>query len=266
MYLLAIKSFLYNFTVGSVYVLNDGSLTDADIELLKHHVPGIIVHHIKEVDTTGFPVGNVWERLLYYVDLSQDAYVIQLDSDTISMKSMLDLHQFIRDERGFIIGNGPAWEKPIDVHYMANLINNWMSGFKFEHVQVAAEKVLHELPFFEHSKGYLRGCAGFTGLPKGQISREILKDFSQQVISKIGEKKWGEWGSEQVACSVMISRTKGPIILPWLLYQNYGFPSLYKENLVTAALLHFIGTNRFRDQTYKNLCLDFVKEYNSNLG
>ncbi len=37
MYLLAIKSFLYYFCTGSVYVLNDGSLTEEDIETL--HLP-----------------------------------------------------------------------------------------------------------------------------------------------------------------------------------------------------------------------------------
>ncbi|MDD4914043.1 MAG: hypothetical protein PHW13_03255 [Methylococcales bacterium] len=261
MYLLAIKSFLYNFTVGSVYVLNDGSLTESDIELLEHHIPKITIQHIKNIDTTGFPVGNVWERLLYYIDLSKDAYVIQLDSDTLSMKPMLDLHQAIKDERGFVIGNGPAWETAIDVSYMANLIDNWMEEWQVLHVQVAAERVFHLLPFFENSRGYLRGCAGFTGLPKGQVNREMLMDFSQQVSARIGAEKWNEWGSEQVACTVMISKTKDAMILPWLSYQNYGFPSLYKESLVTASLAHFIGTNRFADLTYRNLCLSFIKDY-----
>jgi hypothetical protein len=266
MYLLAIKSFLYNFTVGSVYVLNDDSLTGEDVKILEYHVPGITIRDIKDIDTSGFPVGNVWERLLYYIELSKDAYVIQLDSDTISTKPMLDLHEAIAANRGFIIGNGPAWERPIDVNYMANLIDNWFPDIKTQnkHVQVTAEHVFHLLPFFAEHRFYLRGCAGFTGLPKGQIGRSLLLEFSQQMEAKIGSKKWNEWGSEQVACSVMISRTQDAFILPWLSYQNYGFPSLFQESLVTASLIHFIGTNRFSDLTYQQLCMNFIQEYNAS--
>jgi hypothetical protein len=260
MYLVAIKSFLYNFTIGSVYVLNDGSLTDSDIELLKHHVPGITVHHINEVECAGFPVGNTWERLLYYVDLSQDAYVIQLDSDIISLKPMMDLHQAIREERGFIIGNGPAWEKAIDVNYLSSLIHNWTSNSSSGHVQIASEAVFHLMTAFKQSTDYFCGCSAFTGLPRAQINRQMLLDFSLQVIAEIGIKKWNEWGSEQVACSVMISKTKNPGILPWLCYQNHGFPSLYKSNIDTASLIHFIGTYRNYDSSYRRLASQFIKE------
>ncbi|MDD4914314.1 MAG: hypothetical protein PHW13_04655 [Methylococcales bacterium] len=261
MYLLAIKSFLYNFTVGSVYVLNDGSLTDSDIELLEQHVPDITIRHIKDIDVSGFPVGNTWERLLYNVDLSQDAYVIQLDSDTLTMKPMPDLHQAVKDQRGFIIGNGPAWERPVDVNYMFNIVSNWASHSANHHVQTASEMVFHSIATFEGSKDYFRGCSAFTGLPKGQINRQMLKGFSQQVVAEIGEKKWNEWGSEQVACSVMISKTSDPSILPWLSYQNFGFPSLYMSHLVTATLIHFIGTHRFSNRTYQQLAMRFIREY-----
>ena len=262
MYLLAIKTFLYHFTIGSVYVLNDGSLTGSDIELIKYHVPGVTIQHIENIDASGFPVGNTWERLLYYIDLSKDAYVIQLDSDTLSLMPMLDLHEAIRESRSFIIGNGPAWERPISVDYLLRLIGNWSANPKQDHVQVASESVFPLLQFFQNSRAYYRGCSAFTGLARGQISREMLKDFCRQVEAEIGRKKWLEWGSEQVACRVMISATKSPMILPWLSYQNYGFPSLHRQSLVTASLIHFIGTYRFADGAYQKLAVRAIQDLN----
>jgi hypothetical protein len=261
MYLIAIKSFLYNFTVGSVYVLNDGTLTDEDVAVLKYHIPGVLIKNINDIDVDGFPVGNTWERLLYYIDLSQDAYVIQLDSDTLSMKPMPDLHQFIKEQRSFVIGNGPAWEKAIDVGYLHNLIDNWVSSSHENHVQIAAESALYLLSAFQYSKEYCRGCSAFTGLAKGQVNRQMLKEFSQQIIAEIGEKKWNEWGSEQVSCCVMISKTENPIILSWVSYLNYGFPSFHKESLITASLVHFIGTYRFVSDSYQKLAMKFINSF-----
>ena len=262
MYLLAIKSFLFNFTIGSVHVLEDGSLTAADVKLLKFHIPMVKIHHVNDVDATGFPSCNIWKRLLYSIDLSQDAYVIQLDSDTVSMKPMLDLQKIIKEERGFIIGNGPAWGKPVEVGYLSRLIKSWVSGNVIDDTKLAAESEVHTLAFFQNAKYYLRGCSGFSGLPRGQINRELLLDFSQQITAAIGEPVWSSSGSEQIACSVMISRTRNPVILPWLMYQNFGLPSFYKESLVTAALVHFVRKNRFKCFAYQKMCADFIRDYN----
>jgi hypothetical protein len=262
MYLLAIKSFLYHFTMGSVYVLNDGSLTEEDIGLIEHHIPNVKIEHIKNIDSTGFPKGNTWERLLYYIDLSQDSYVIQLDSDTLTLKPLIDIHDAINNQRGFIIGNGPAWEFPVKVDYMHSIIKTWSLDPLNDHIQIAAEFVFHRLPFFETCRNYFRGCSGFTGLPKGQITRDLLKEFSGQIITEIGAKKWNEWGSEQVSCSVMISKTEKPVILPWLLYQNFGFPSEHASSLTTASLVHFIGTYRFSNRSYQKYARQFIKAFN----
>ena len=266
MYLLAIKSFLFNFTIGSVYVLNDGSLTDEDIRTLEYHIPKITIRHIKEIDVSGFPAGNTWERLLYYVDLSKDAYVIQLDTDIIAVKPLLDLHQLINENRGFIIGNGPAWDSAIDVDYLSRLVSNWITYSKVSHVQIVSEATFHLLDAFDDTRSYFRGCSAFTGLPRGQVDRQQLLHFSQQVVSKIGEIKWSEWGSEQVSCCVMTSSSKDPKILPWLSYQNYGFPSLYKANLVAVSLIHFIGTFRYTDGTYRRYAKQFIELYENQTG
>ena len=153
-----------------------------------------------------------------------------------------------------------AWERPISVDYLLRLIGNWSANPKQDHVQVASESVFPLLQFFQNSRAYYRGCSAFTGLPRAQINRQMLLDFSLQVIAEIGIKKWNEWGSEQVACSVMISKTKNPGILPWLCYQNHGFPSLYKSNIDTASLIHFIGTYRNYDSSYRRLASQFIKE------
>ena len=63
MYLLAFKSFYRFLKEGSAVVLNDGSLTEADQDLLRHHIPDIVFHRYSDVDQGVFPKGGCWERL-----------------------------------------------------------------------------------------------------------------------------------------------------------------------------------------------------------
>lgn len=255
MYLLAIKSFLYNIVSGSVYVLDDGSLTKEDLSLLEYHIPNVKIEHISRVDTKNCPKGGTWERLLYLIELSQDAYVIQLDSDTLSLTPMVEIYNAIENQQGFIVGAGPAWNKPVDVDYLSSVISNWMRSFDLTHVQPVAERVLYKLPFLNENRKYIRGCSAFTGFPKQQIDIEMVMEFSQQVCNELGFEKWSEWGSEQVTSNVMISRTYNPVVLPWPYYQNY---TADKETLSYSSFVHFIGSNRFSDRVYQNLASAFI--------
>jgi len=262
MYLLAIKSFLYNFLAGSVFVLDDGSLTEDDYLLIKKHIPEVVITHIDKIDTTGCPKGGTWERFLYLVELSKDAYVIQLDSDTFSLALMSEVYNAVQNQQAFVISGGPAWTKPVNIDYLANIAAIWIKNMSHAHVQPTAESVFNKIAFFNENKQYIRGCSAFTGLPKQQINKEMVVEFSQQISNEIGLEKWSEWGSEQVTSNVMASKTKNPIILPWPLYQNYGFPPTHDGTLANALFVHFIGSHRFSNRIYQKLATNFINTLN----
>jgi len=257
MYLVAIKSFLYYFCKASVHVLDDGSLTEEDKSKINHHIPNVVITHINDVDTTGFPKGGCWERLLHICELTQDAYVIQLDSDTLTRAPLFEVYDAIEHQRGFTITDF-KWKKAVDVGYLANIVENWSKKWSRIHVQPQSEAIFEQLPFFEKNRKYIRGCSGFAGFPKNQISRDSLKAFSQQVSEAIGDQKWSEWGSEQVASNVMISQMQDALTLHWPLYINYS-RSFDKFSKLNASFIHFIGSDRFYDRFYGKMTLDFIK-------
>jgi len=258
MYLLAIKSFMYYFCMGSVHVLNDGSLTKDDIKLLKYHIPNIIIEHIDNVDTGDSPKGGCWERLYYLIELSKKAYVIQLDSDTLTRAPLFDIYNAIENQQGFTIGS-QVWNKPVDINYLENITQNWVKQWEHIHVQPAAERIFSQIDFFQSNNKYIRGCAAFAGFPKQQITHKMLSDFSKQVSDILGMEKWSEWGSEQVASNCMVTRTNGAFVLPWPEYQNYRNPMTDTYMVSNAVFLHFIGSVRFTDRTYEKYSKELIR-------
>src|SRR5690348_10229871 len=91
MYLVAIKSVYSRLGPSLVTVLDDGSLTEMDRELLQAHLSGIRFLNINTVDTESFPKGGTWERLLSVINLTNDHYVIQVDADIVALGQLEDV-------------------------------------------------------------------------------------------------------------------------------------------------------------------------------
>ena len=101
MYLVAIKSFLHYCNIGKVIVLNDGSLTNRDILLLKDHIQGIEIISINEISTGKCPKGGCWERLCLIGNLVEKYYVLQLDSDTVTLDKCPEVNECIDNNNSF---------------------------------------------------------------------------------------------------------------------------------------------------------------------
>lgn len=252
MYLVAIKSFMYNFGYGRVEVLIDGKLTNSQIELLNFHIPHLVMSQADLVDTKGCPSYSSWKRLFKVVELSKDAYVIQLDSDTISCKPHSEVHLAVKKQQAFLTSE-PCWAKAVDTQFLQDIVQQW----KNPHVQTRAESHFDEIAFYAENRSYLRGCAGFAGYPKNFASIKKIKEFSEQIENFIGPT-WKKWGSEQTTTCSLLSQTLNPISLTWPYYQNYGFPES-NEKLESMSLIHFIGSNRFNDFNYILLSRRFIK-------
>lgn len=252
-YIVAVKSFLYWFKPVSVQVLSDGSLDADDIRLLEQHIPNIKVTDISEVDTGGLPTGSCWERLIKLIELTEHAYVIQLDSDIVANGPMPEILQAIEDKHSFVIGS-PEWQEPVPVSYLSELAKKW----PYKHVQTYTEQVMSSAPMFqENDVRFLRGCAGFSGFPKGTVNKKDLELFSNQMEQAVGREIWYNWGSEQVASNYLASICPGAHVLPWPKYQTYKHP-LPMGPVTNASLVHYMGTNRYDDGAYRKMGLKAI--------
>ena len=253
MYLVAIKSFMLQFGYGTIEVINDGSLTNEDINCLSYHIPGITFFDASSVDTLTCPTYISWKRLFRIAELAQKSYVIQLDSDIVALAPLIDIHDKVQSNEGFLIGSD-RWKQAVDVNFLHTIVSKW----PYTHVQTKSEEIFNEIDFFKDGTKYLRACAGFAGYPKNFATLDEIENFSHQIEEKIG-KKWHEWGSEQTATMCLISKTKNASVLPWPKYQNFMFP-LTNEVIESATFIHFIGSNRFEHGKYRKFARKLISK------
>ncbi len=251
MYLIAIKSLFFYLREGEIIILNDGTLTSKDIELLTYHVSPSQIVLISNINTGKCPQGGCWERLLFILDHVKENYVIQLDSDNIALHNIPEVTDCIRTNRSFLL-SGPSRQRiqPMSV------VCERMKAVNSSHIQVLAEKNLDKIPNYEQLK-YVRGSAGFAGFAKGSFSRLEVGRFSKE-MEKIVGSKWSNWGSEQVTSNFIISNSLASIVLPYSKYAGYyAHPKIHYED---SHFLHFIGTNRFKKGLYLKLAKKVIKK------
>ncbi|HKU15968.1 MAG TPA: hypothetical protein VJQ52_16355 [Steroidobacteraceae bacterium] len=245
MYLVAVKTFTQYVRVRQCHVVSD-RLSDSDKATIREHVPGCHIVDLPEVDTGGFPRGGTWERLLHIIDLAQDAYVIQLDADTLTVAPPSEVLECIANNRSFTLGTWMGREITSARAAQEQLAKLNSSD---PHVQTVAELALHQLD--DENARYVRGNSAFAGFGAGQHDRAKLRRFSQRMATLIGEKKWNEWGSEQVASNFMVANAAGGYVLPFERYRY--FSPLEAAEAKAAVLLHFIGTHRFAGGVYRDM-------------
>jgi hypothetical protein len=255
-YLVAIKSLHHQLQRGRIVVLDDGSLTKADKKILKDHLDDPRIIAIESVDTGDCPVGGTWERLLTILDLRQDNYVIQLDSDTITTGAIPQITQAIEQNRSFTIKGG-AESKLVSLNEASHHAKNseYFSAAN-THVQLAIEAAMDRVAISERPDlHYVRGCSGFTGFSASKMGRELAEAFSAEAIRLLGMERWSEWGSEQVTSNFVIANETDPLLLPYEHYCNFWNEPLSND----VRFIHFIGTFRYHKGLYTDTTRDVVQ-------
>lgn len=241
-YLVAAKSLYSQLGRGRFVILDDGSLTPADRDVLAHHLDNPPVLSIADIDSAPAPRGGCWERLFALLDLRRDAYVIQLDSDTVTLGPVPEIEAAIAAGRDFTLRGeaGSEWQ-PI------GSFGSSVPVAADAHVQRAIEAVMDKagaaMPAFSH---YVRGCAGFAGFAPGGLGRDTCEQFCAVAASLIGADRWAQWGSEQVMSNLLVANEGEPVLLPYDRYLNYWAEPFGQD----AAFVHFVGTYRFHAGTY----------------
>lgn len=257
-YLVAIKSFLHHLGRGRVVILDDGTLKKADKELLDHQLGRPQILPISKIQTDPCPSGACWERLLCILDLRENDYVIQLDSDTVTLGPVVEINEAIAANRSFTLAGGDL-EAEVGVMSLSDVAPKFypdgLSDLHFNlfgrhQIQAKIESLMASLPLPPDCR-YVRGCAGFAGFSKGGAGRLAANDFSLIAQAAVGKDRWAEWGSEQVASSYIIANDTNPLILPYQRYSNY-----FGENWGNdMRFVHFVGYSRFSTDAYRTSSL-----------
>ena len=244
MYLLAVKSFTKRVRPGAVYVIDDGTLSVDDRAKLEDHVPRLTFFDLAAFQSPACPRGGCWERLLAISALVQDYYVIQLDSDTLTVGSVDEVRNAVEQANAFALG---TWDRQHieTMHERSETAKNVVAQGN-DHIQVVAEANFDKLGSFE-SLRYVRGCAGFAGFARRSFEREFIEAISTQMRSAIGDR-WMEWGSEQVMSNIVIANVPDAVVLPHPKYAD-----CHKMKPGVTEFVHFIGGCRFDGDNYATL-------------
>ena len=242
-YLVAAKSLHARLGCGRFAILDDGTLTDADKRLLEVHLDHPELRSIASVDVGDCPRGGCWERLLTLLELRRENYVIQLDSDTVTLGPVSEILAAIDQGRDFTLRGeaGSAW-LPV-----ASFGGDFADLPASAHVQIKIESLLPQVAAdIGGLTHYVRGCAGFAGFAPGGPRRELADAFSRAASARLGREVWAQWGSEQVMSNLYIANEGEPVLLPYNRYLNFWNEPVADE----AAFVHFVGTFRYHGGAY----------------
>lgn len=242
-YLVAAKTLHARLGRGRFAILDDGSLTQGDRGLLSAHLGNPEIRHIAAVDTGPCPRGGTWERLLTLLDLRRDAYVIQLDSDTVTIGAVPEVAAAVHAGTSFSLRGGYDAEiVPLDE--AARRARALEPG---NHVQTATERLIDRVAI--PGRGplrYARGCSGFAGFARSEEGRALAELFSQEAQRLLGAERWAEWGSEQVTSSFVVANEPRATLLPYDRYFNFWNAGIPDD----ARFAHFVGTYRYHRGVY----------------
>jgi hypothetical protein len=245
MYLVAIKSLYRFFRRGSIVVLDDGSLTSQDRSHLKQHLRSADILHIRDVALADTPKGGTWERLTLISQLVKDSYVVQVDSDSVTINAIPEVLEYVAANSSFTLlgaGSYPGIEPMPNAAQRAQ-----QNGSKSAEPQAISERSLDRFPDSASFK-YVRGCSGFAGFARGSFTRDILQQFSRTMQDLCGRPKWNEWGSEQVTSNLLVANSPKAGVLEFPKYTSYY--ALKDLDYSRSSFVHFMGGFRFANGCY----------------
>ncbi|MBN8501948.1 MAG: hypothetical protein J0M19_12430 [Sphingomonadales bacterium] len=242
-YLVAAKSLHAQLQRGRFVILDDGTLTAQDRAVLAHHLDRPEIRSIASVSYAPCPQGGCWERLLTLLELRREAYVIQLDSDTVTLGPVPEVAAAIDAGRDFTLRGG------IDTQWLpvADYAEDPTTVGASAHIQARTEGAMAQIAKVVGGiTHYTRGCAGFAGFAPGGHARDLADRFSVAASELLGSAAWAQWGSEQVMSNVIVANEGEPVLLPYDRYLNFWNEPVSDS----AAFVHYVGTYRFHRGAY----------------
>jgi len=250
MYLLAIKTLYPRLHGGRVVAIVTRASPARLGRLLRGHVPGIEIVEIEGIPVGTCQRGGTWERLLYIADRAQSEYVLQLDSDTLTIgPDIPEVRACIAENRSFVLGGGPAGsgQRIVSMPEAAASVD-----WEDPHICVVAQRRLGAYPQ-AHAWRYVRGSSAFAGFARGSTSRQAIEEFHHRMAGLLGAR-WSEWGTEQCASNFAIANAPASMVLPWPDYANFQ-PA---RGIGEPRFLHFRGAVRYESGRYARFAREAI--------
>lgn len=248
-YLLALKSFARFLQPDRVVLVADPTLDASDRNLLLSHVPHIEIREATEFQREGIPKGGCWERLNAISEYAKDAYVVQLDADTVALQDLPEVRNAIQQRVSFSLGTEDV-QPIISCVEAAEWAKPRLDGQ--DHTQLVAESKLDGFDP-EGKFKYARACAGFAGFAPGSISPALVQQISNRMAELVGAQ-WAAWGTEQFTSNLIVCSSPGARLLPHPTYCHPG------RKTVSTIFLHFIGFVRFANSLYSTTARQISKD------
>jgi len=252
-YLAAVKSFARYINPTQIVVICDPSITNEDRSVLRHHIPQIELRDAATFIHSDIPRGGCWERLFAITEYSREAYVVQLDADTLTIARPIEVEESILSRIGFVLGEERN-QSVLTVEQIAEKSAPHAEQLG-AHIQHRAEAAMASVGLAQNSK-YVRGCAGFTGFQPDVNMREKVLDFSAR-MQGVFKDQWRSWGTEQVASNFTVANQPGTEVLP---FPKYGTPDVCGAN---DSFIHFIGDKRFTSAMYRMTSIQLIRKLQS---
>lgn len=249
-YLLAVKSFARFASPSRIVMVADPTIDDSDRALVRRHVPFIEIRDAREFQREGIPTGGTWERLCAISEHVRDAYVVQLDADTVTTAPVTEVIEAVERGTPFALATDDAWQVPCSCAEIAAWARTRLGGG--DHIQLVAESLMDRIDAPGITR-YVRGCSGFAGFPRASFDFAMLRSVSESMAALMGDR-WREWGSEQVASNLVVANLPGGTLLP---HARYCAPHRRRPQ---TAFLHFIGYVRFTTGLYSELARKVASE------
>jgi len=249
-YLLALKSFLrfcpeLNFRI---VVQSDGSLDAAAHAELQGHVNGISVHGVSECRRflEHHVPAAVWQSL---PDLSQCCFLLPL--------KLLNLFYRFRGRYVVVFDSDLLFlRRPQEV--VECMLNSEYRAFHLAGGSALAEP-FHRIGFDLSRVDIRRFNSGFAGF-RNSFSDEHLVSILR-AIAKHDRSLFGKWEIEQAIWGVLLNYCPNPLNVGNLGkgYVGNGWRS-YRELKQRAAIVHFVGSTRYRNLNYLRLARAVMRE------
>lgn len=247
MFLLAAKSFARYLPPKRFIIVDDG-LTPEEQELISEQLGDVEFRPRMQVPNLVCPSGGCWERLLTVADCAETDYVVQLDSDTVTIRPPSQVIAAIASMSAFTLSTKQGREV-----ISAEKASAFAETIVGEHVQLLAERALVKVAPDTY---YIRGCAGFIGMPKNGIGRATIENFSQSMERALSASVWARWGSEQFASNYCVASIPNVVALDFEKYPYWETG----QDIGCAEFIHFIGTDRFTGPMYQKISSAAIRE------
>lgn len=248
-YLLALKSFARFLQPARVVLVADPTLDANDRKVLRSHVPHIEFREAAEFQREGIPKGGCWERLNAISEYAKDAYIVQLDADTVALHDMPEVRQAIQQGLSFSLGTEDV-QPILSCVEAAEWAKPRLDGQ--DHTQLVAESKLDGFDP-EGKFRYARACAGFAGFAPGSITPQLVATISNRMSELVGPQ-WAAWGTEQFTSNLIVCSSPGARLLPHPTYCHPG------RKTSATVFLHFIGFVRYVNGLYAATARQTCKE------